>query len=124
MSSTLLAATYWRTENKDNRKVKFVWKNQDSSREISLEIYHYADRKCFSASVTRANISKTDTGFSVREYAPFTDIMQLGKLPIARFSMAKLSEYADSVMLDFINSVDNEFRQEAFQLALTNHRQQ
>jgi hypothetical protein len=120
MSTMLLASTVSRSENKESRTVKFKWKNQDSSREISLEIYHYADRKCFSASVTRATISKTDTGFSVREYAPFSDIMQLGKLPIARFNMVKLAEYADFVMLDFINSVDNEYRQEAFQLALTN----
>lgn len=105
--STVLMSTVKRIENKERRTIKFKWKNEDSSREISLEVAHYFERKYFGACVTRATTSETNTGFSVREFAPFDDVFHLGKESVARFSMPKLQEYADKVLAEFIAQEDD-----------------
>ncbi len=119
MSAILLNSTLKRSENSNSRRISISWSDSDKTREIEISISHYKERKAFHASVVRANV-RNSNGFTVKEYEVFSDIMQLGMEPIARFSMAKLSEFADKVLLEFINS-NNEFVAEAVALA-NSHR--
>lgn len=103
MNTATLLETYKRSENKDKRKISYVWRSNSSNREISVDIYHHSDRKYFSASACRSTVS-VQGNFTVREFAPFSDIMQLGTEPVARFSMSAMDVFASKVLMQFVNS--------------------
>ena len=115
---TLLATTATKKVSKEKRSVHFSWENPEMTRRVKISVYHHSDRKYFSASVCRSDI-ETRGNFSIEKYEPFSDIMQLGKEPIARFSLVKLEEYADKVLADFI-ATESEWNHEAFYLVLPN----
>ncbi len=99
------------TVSKEKRKVEFSWTNEAMTRRVKLSVYHSPERKYFWACVSRSDLS-VQGNFSVEEYEPFRDIMQLGKESVDRFSLAKLENYASKVLQDFIDS-DNEWKTEA-----------
>ena len=97
--------------SKEKRKVEFSWTNEAMTRRVKVSVYHSPERKYFWACVSRSDLS-VQGNFSVEEYEPFRDIMQLGKESVDRFSLAKLETYASKVLKDFIDS-DNEWKTEA-----------
>jgi|694.fasta_scaffold01850_16 hypothetical protein len=99
------------TVSKEKRKVEFSWTNEAMTRRVKLSVYHSPERKHFWACVSRSDL-RMSGNFSVEEYEPFRDIMQLGKESVDRFSFGKLQNYAGQVLMDFLDS-DNEWKTEA-----------
>lgn len=117
MSTTIsnnIVAGAQRVERLSKREVTYKWRNPEAQpdadgkrSQVTLDIYHDADRKRFSASL-RVSQYHNNNGYEVTEFALFGSEAMYQYLPtkaVARYSAKALMEY-EAETLALLNNTD------------------